>query len=186
MASIKLTGDTSGEITISAPAVAGTSTLTLPTGTGTIITDTAPKTGNVIQVVNATYSTVTGISSTSYTDSGITTSITPSSTSSKILIIVSISGRVYSQQNGDRTYTQNIVRGATQVHENASLLQSGTGLNGYAVYPIKDMTYLDSPSTTSSTTYKVQFKVDNTANDTSMRINEASGVSTITLMEIAG
>jgi hypothetical protein len=37
MASIKLTGDTSGEITISAPAVAGTNTLTLPATTGTIL-----------------------------------------------------------------------------------------------------------------------------------------------------
>ena len=36
MASIKLTGDTSGEITISAPAVAGTNTLTLPASTGTV------------------------------------------------------------------------------------------------------------------------------------------------------
>jgi hypothetical protein len=39
MASIKLTGDTSGEITISAPAVAGTNTLTLPATTGTLVTD---------------------------------------------------------------------------------------------------------------------------------------------------
>jgi hypothetical protein len=143
-------------------------------------------TGHVLQVVNATYSTVTGVSSSSYTDSGITASITPSSTSSKILVIVSISGRVYSQQNGDREYYQNIVRGSTQVHQNVLLMQSGTGLNGYALYPIKDMTYLDSPSTTSSTTYKVQFAVNNTANDTAMRINELNGVSTITLMEIAG
>jgi len=41
MASIKLTGDTSGEITISAPAVAGTHTLTLPTETGNIVTDSS-------------------------------------------------------------------------------------------------------------------------------------------------
>jgi len=39
MASIKLTGDTSGEITISAPAVAGTNTLTLPAHTGTVMVD---------------------------------------------------------------------------------------------------------------------------------------------------
>jgi hypothetical protein len=38
MSSIKLTGDTSGEITISAPAVAGTNTLTLPASTGEITT----------------------------------------------------------------------------------------------------------------------------------------------------
>jgi hypothetical protein len=39
LASIKLTGDTSGEITISAPAVAGTNTLTLPAETGSLLTD---------------------------------------------------------------------------------------------------------------------------------------------------
>ena len=42
MASIKLQGDTSGELTISAPAVAGTNTLTLPASTGTVITSTSP------------------------------------------------------------------------------------------------------------------------------------------------
>ena len=42
MASIKLTGDTSGEITISAPAVAGTNTLTLPASTGTVVTSNSP------------------------------------------------------------------------------------------------------------------------------------------------
>lgn len=42
MASINLQGDTSGEITISAPAVAGTNTLTLPASTGTVITSNSP------------------------------------------------------------------------------------------------------------------------------------------------
>ena len=44
MASIKLQGDTSGELTISAPAVAGTNTITLPASTGTIVTDTGAQT----------------------------------------------------------------------------------------------------------------------------------------------
>lgn len=39
MASLVLTGDTSGQVTISAPAVAGTTTLTLPATTGTVLTD---------------------------------------------------------------------------------------------------------------------------------------------------
>ena len=48
MASLKLTGDTSGVITISAPAVAGTNTLTLPSETGTVALDT---TGSILQMV---------------------------------------------------------------------------------------------------------------------------------------
>jgi hypothetical protein len=39
MASLVLTGDTSGQVTIAAPAVAGTTTLTLPATTGTVLTD---------------------------------------------------------------------------------------------------------------------------------------------------
>lgn len=41
MASIKLKGSTSGEITISAPAVAGTNTLTLPANTGNVLTSSS-------------------------------------------------------------------------------------------------------------------------------------------------
>jgi len=55
MASIKLTGDTSGEITISAPAVAGTNTLTLPAETGNILTD-----GSALPAIDG--SALTGIS----------------------------------------------------------------------------------------------------------------------------
>jgi hypothetical protein len=40
MASLVLTGDTSGQVTIAAPAVAGTTTLTLPATTGTVLADT--------------------------------------------------------------------------------------------------------------------------------------------------
>jgi hypothetical protein len=51
MSSISLNGDTSGSIIVQAPAIAGSGTLTLPTGTGTLLSTTAPKTGSVIQVV---------------------------------------------------------------------------------------------------------------------------------------
>ena len=57
MADIVLTGNTSGAITIAAPAVAGTNTLTLPASTGTVVTDTAPAVGGIIQVVNKVIST---------------------------------------------------------------------------------------------------------------------------------
>ena len=97
---LKLTSDTSGEIKLQSAgadiATVNSSGITMASGKA-ISGDGAG--GKVLQVVQTTYSTVTGISNTSYIDSGITASITPSSTSSKILVIVSISGRVYSQQN---------------------------------------------------------------------------------------
>ena len=52
MASLVLTGDTSGQVTISAPAVAGTNTLTLPALTGTVLTNKTA--GTVLQVVSTT------------------------------------------------------------------------------------------------------------------------------------
>jgi len=187
MSSIKLQGSTSGEITIAAPAVAGTNTLTLPASTGTIITDTAPKVGNVLQVVTSEYSTITSISSTSYTNSGLSASITPSSTSSKILVIASLSGRIYSQQNGDRVYYIRIARGGTEIHFKAAALQAGVGSAGYYVAPIfSSLVDLDSPSTTSSITYTIDAKVNNTANATNVQFCSESSISTLTLMEIAG
>ena len=68
MSSIVIKGNTSGQVEIAAPDVAGSTTLTLPTGNGTIITDTAPKTGNVLQVVNATYSTTVTRTSDGFID----------------------------------------------------------------------------------------------------------------------
>ena len=52
MSSIVIKGNTSGQIELAAPDVAGSTTLTLPTGTANVLTDTAPKSGNVLQVVS--------------------------------------------------------------------------------------------------------------------------------------
>ena len=98
MGNLVLAGATSGSITLEPTAVAGSNTLTLPAATGTILTTASsgqiiPKaalpTGSVLQVVNATYSTLTSSSSGSYSDTGLTASITPTSSTSKILVIVS-------------------------------------------------------------------------------------------------
>ena len=56
MASVVINGDTSGAVTITAPAVAGTPTLTLPTTTGTLATLTTPSFGTTIGVGGATAS----------------------------------------------------------------------------------------------------------------------------------
>jgi hypothetical protein len=65
MASIKLKGDTSGEITIDVPAVAGTNTLTLPATTGNVVTDSATqtltnKTLTTPNIDSAEFATVSG------------------------------------------------------------------------------------------------------------------------------
>ena len=85
MANIVLTGDTSGSITLAAPAVAGSNTITLPTSTGTILTNTAPKAGNILQVLQSVKTDTFSTTSQTLVDvSDLSISITPSSTSSKI------------------------------------------------------------------------------------------------------
>ena len=188
MASVVIAGNTSGSVTLDAPAVAGTTTLTLPTTSGTIVTTNTMPTGSVLQVINATYSTETSIASTSYTNTGLSASITPSSTSNKILVIVGqtiIAARTIGSEIG----SVNLVRGSTQVMEisRALGLEAGVGTGGQFVnFGTIGFSYLDSPSTTSSTTYKTQAKASSTANSGYVECQSGSSTSTITLIEVKG
>jgi len=135
--------------------------------------------GNVLQVVNAAYSTQTSSSSSTYADTGITASITPKFSTSKILVLVSING----QEKSSDTYAQfKLLRGASLI----SLIEYEAGYNSLVTVNAIGSTsieYLDSPATTSATTYKVQFASG--ANTAQVRICVSSSTSTITLMEIA-
>jgi len=181
--SIVLVGSTSGSITLQEPAVAGTTVLTLPAVTGTVLTDTSPKAGNVIQVVQSTNSTLATNSSTSYTQLGPTASITPSSSSNKIL--VSISFVVGNNNNG--------LHEEAAIYKNSSILQAlgviSYNQNGGGLGSILNYEYLDSPATTSSTTYAMYFK-NGGGDGGSFTVNPTwtsygGGFSTITLKEIA-
>ena len=177
--SIVLVGSTSGSITLQEPAVAGTTVLTLPAVTGNVLTDTSPKAGNVIQVVNATHSTFTTSTSASYADTGLTASITPTSSSSKILVVVSQNGV---GKAGNQQVSIRLFRGATnivQMGEDDG--NTGEGTSNY--FGSVSTAYLDSPATTSSTTYKTQFRTP--SGGSSAYVQLGSAVSTITLMEIA-
>lgn len=89
MSSITILGDTSGSVLLQAPAVAGSSTVTLPTTGGTIRTTTTP--GSVLQVVSSVGDSVTV--TTAYNNAGLspllTRSITAVSSNSKFLITYS-------------------------------------------------------------------------------------------------
>lgn len=186
--SIVLQGSTSGSVTLQEPAIAGSTVLTLPAVSGTVLTTTSPKAGNVIQVVQSVYSTQVQISSTSYQDTGLTASITPTSSSSKILVIVSQVCNIVILSNISFNSSNNLVRGSTQVYEQdiALGMQAGTGSAGLIFNgSIVSMSYLDSPNTTSSTTYKTQSKISTTASSAYVRFQDAGSDSTITLLEIA-
>jgi len=182
MSSVTISGDTSGSVILQAPSVAGSTTLTLPTTTGTLVTSNAMPTGSVIQVVSATSTTSNATTSTSFVASSLTASITPSSTSNKILVMV----------GGQLTVSASSVQMFFTLYRNSATdLGNTTGSVGFgSLYSASGglmqaplfINYLDSPSSTSATTYTVYHRV-NTGTGT-IANNACTGV--ITLMEIKG
>lgn len=114
--------------------------------------------GKVLQTINATYNTTVSHNSTSYTDTGLTATITPSSTSNKILILINQAiGRSYT----DSLLDLNLLRNATSLFDpwgNDVLYTALTQHNtGYA-----SLSYLDTPSSISALAYKTQIRSYNT------------------------
>ena len=178
-----LSGATSGTITIDTPAVAGSNTLTLPASTGTVITTGNIPTGSVLQVVNATSSTNFTTTSQTLQDTGFSATITPSSSSNKILAIINFN--LYVAQNGQGisyVYCRgSLARGSTQLQEARIAVNTGTSITDAGQQAT--IVYLDSPATTSSTTYKLYVSSLNAAFSTQFNW---VGSSTLTLMEIKG
>jgi hypothetical protein len=182
----------SGTVTLQAPAVSGTTTLTLPTANGTILTTgtstrsipaAAMPAGSILQVINSAYSTITSSTSSTFANLGLSASITPLSSTSKILIIVSLNG-INKSSVATCTQTQ-LLRGVSVI----SYIDTIIGYTNSAVTSTSSasINYLDSPATTSATTYSIQFA--NQAAVGTVTINNYTGalntVSTMTLMEIA-
>jgi len=147
--------------------------------------------GKVLQVVQATYSTSTTVASTTFTDSGLSASITPSSATSKVLVLYSMA--VQSSRDNYNAYgAQRLLRGSTAILEAASGLQNAIGLSvetsatetAMAINSMISGNYLDSPATTSSTTYKVQLATFNTANSGNIVGQFGAFPSQMILMEI--
>jgi hypothetical protein len=143
--------------------------------------------GKVLQVVNAVYSTATTIATTTYTDTGLSATITPSATSSKILVLVNQSSYIARGASNTQGCGIQILRGATVVHTQTDPYARFVSMNGASeVYNggIDALTELDSPNTTSATTYKVQAKINTTAQSGAYTAQIGSSPSVITLIEI--
>ena len=191
MSQVAISGNASGTgtLTIAAPNTNSNYTLTLPTNTGTLISTAStgqviPKaalpTGSVLQVVNATYSTQIFTSSATYQDVGLTASITPTSATSKIMCFVDMVGAGKDSANGWVSFK--LLRGASSIitFELQAGWTNSTASNGIGSCSTN---YLDSPATTSATTYKVQYCNVTATGNAYAQLGSAS--STITLMEIA-
>ena len=142
--------------------------------------------GHVVQTVQQPYTTTVAITSTSYTATGLTASITPTLSSSKVLVLVNLSAEMYQNGSAAGKFFFQILRDSTEVAFKRSDSYAGTGSNGYYSISINGtMAYLDTPSTTSSVTYSVNGKLSSTQNSTNLRLQDAGSMSSITLMEIA-
>jgi hypothetical protein len=135
--------------------------------------------GSVLQVVNATYSTQSSVNGTTPVASGLSVSITPKFSTSKILVLVSQNG-IYSATNGILA-VQSLKRGSTSLF-NFDFI-SGYSVSGGGCGGSATTNYLDSPATTSSTTYSTVIACGS-AN--TINWNNGGCLSSITVMEIAG
>lgn len=147
---IRLNGSTSGYTEIDAPAVAGAGVLTLPTGTGTLLTAEG---GKVLQIVRATDATTRSTTSATYVDASISVTITPKKSTSAIIVIWS----AYSAHLTTAGYNQfritdssNVaLSGAENMYEGSSTtanFNSALTVIGYAT-----------PGVTTAVTYKGRF-----------------------------
>jgi hypothetical protein len=137
--------------------------------------------GKVLQVVFAEYSTLVSNSTTTFADTGLTATITPSSATSKILVFVAQNGGRKSNGNSENSIGIRLVRGATTINTFArDAGYTGTAINNYI--PTLACIHLDSPATTSATTYKTTFNNGTAA--ATVDLQQGGITSTITLMEI--
>jgi hypothetical protein len=188
MSKLVLNGDVSGSVTLDAPSVSGTTTLTLPTTSGTVLTsgtNTNFPAGSVLQVVQSNYSTFTSSSSSTYADTGLSASITPASSSNKVLVFASMVG--VGKNTGNCRVALRLVRNSTTIED----FSTETAMSPWNTTTQVDVgttscIVLDSPATTSSTTYKVQLASN--GNVTQTFVNNVNGSTevgcTLTLMEI--
>jgi len=138
--------------------------------------------GQVLQVVNATTTTNASNSTSTLADTGLTATITPKFATSKILVLVNQCG---CRKEGGNALSRLFV----QLQRNGTAIGNFAGSSAYTgANEINDIgsvsaSVLDSPATTSATTYKTQFR--NGANAASVSVQTDNELSTITLMEIA-
>jgi hypothetical protein len=137
--------------------------------------------GKVLQVVSANTTTQTSNSTTTMADTTLTATITPTSASSKILVLLTQNGLLRSSGNSNNAVNINLLRGATVISQVMS-----TGLYTDTALLLTGMqagaNYLDSPATTSATTYKTQFS--NRFAGAEVRVQQANDMSSIVLLEI--
>ena len=174
---VRVLGDVGSVVTptdgsVTAAKIGTGAVTTAKLATGAITSATLP-TGCVLQVVSTTYSSETLETNASFSDTGLSLAITPNFSTSKVLVLVHQMAKAL-----DGAGRMNLLRGSTSLEE--QYFGNGEGEDWYGSI---NVTYLDSPSTTSATTYKTQMRTNGAG---TVGVNSPVAGCTITLMEIAG
>jgi len=146
--------------------------------------------GKLLQVVYATYSTATSVATTTFTDTGLSATITPTSATSKVLVLPNQQGLSASGGTTEVGCGLQLLRGASVIYtpDNVDRVgQQKIALSSASVYNMASMmsfSYLDSPATTSATTYKIQGRTKTTASGGQTIFQETAASSSMVLMEI--
>ena len=154
------------------------------TGTGLTWATPAGGGGKVLQVVSTTYATQS-VNTTigTFADTGLSLSITPSSATSKVLVIITQAIAADGNPTSEVNASVRLLRGATEIWKAVRTISTvGASANMFHNAHVS-ITYLDSPNTTSSTTYKTQATPYNGATRTNAQWGN-EGTSVITLLEI--
>ena len=172
MSQIKLKHSGGNSVIIAAPSSnpASDRTITLPSNAdGTMLTTTNPKSGNVIQVVQDTFTGIGsfGINNTIYVPNAPSATLTPSSASNKILVDVYLNTTLndsnsfaqlilYREIGGSGGFSAvtGAIGDADGSRRRVTAGFRSTSSNGYGTYQV-NIKYLDSPNNTSSVQYKV-------------------------------
>ena len=197
---VKLVGSTSGSVSLQAPASTSGGAhrvLTLPDANGTVAVGDTGKILQVIQTVKTDQFTSTAYA---YTDiTGMSVSITPSSASNKILInfVLQVGGSANNYASfrllRDSTHIGVPTGSAVDTNWRLGTLGALSHENSYQLVNT-GITFLDSPNTTSAITYKLQTSAYYnrtisinvpTSSSTASNSYTATGISTITAMEVA-
>ena len=161
-------------------------TFTLPSGatlavaSGAAISNagTASGFGKVLQVVQGTYATQTSTTGTTPVTSNLSASITPSSTSNKVLLLATVNS-CYTTGSPAGGYLWIYRDGSDLLGDQAAFYYNGNG----SIIGTISLNYLDSPSSTSSLTYEIYFSKQTGTNTV---VHDSGNPSFIVLMEIAG
>jgi hypothetical protein len=181
---LRLNGSTSGYTEIDAPAVAGSNTLVLPTGNGTsgqVLTTNGSGAlswalpGKILQVVQASTTPSVDITS-SVPTSRVSLSLTPSSSSNKVLLFYTAAD-CYSSQSGAMISSAFYRNGSS-----VSKFTAEVGRGSANIWMAISGHYLDSPATTSAITYAVYHWNQNSVG--TIRIGDSNQPSVLTAVEL--